>query len=123
MADIYELNREQMNKTIDNNTSFSQKAVSLADTPLYFPEGFEKLFLVIYIIILPYITGLLFLFLYVSSAKINTFLALNNDSSFLLTWAIGYEILAAFVLIAIIKMAIKFSMNPNKNKRHQIYRP
>ncbi|RLA57725.1 MAG: hypothetical protein DRQ78_13125 [Epsilonproteobacteria bacterium] len=122
MADIYELNKEQLNKNMQNDVSFSQKAIELGDAPLFFPPRFEKLFLVIYIILLPYITGLLFLFLYVSEANIDLFLSLNDDASFLLTWAIGYEILAAFVLVYIIKTAIAFSLKKD-NGRKKIYRP
>jgi len=66
--------------------TFSQKNVELTDTPLFFPPGFEKIFLVMYFILLPYITGLLFLFFYVAEAKTELFLSLNDDSSFILTW-------------------------------------
>jgi hypothetical protein len=37
-----------------------------------------------------------------------------------MTWAIGYEILAVFAMLLIIKSAISFSMSAsNKNRRFQ----
>ena len=74
-----------------------------------FPEGFEKIFLLIYFIILPYIAGLIFLFFYVAEGSIELFLSINDESSFLLTWTIGYEIIAAIIILSIIKMAIGFA--------------
>jgi len=76
--------------------------------------------LAIYFIALPYITGLIFLYFYVSDGKTETFLSLSDDGSFLMTWAIGYEILAVIAMLLIIKSAISFSMSvSNKNRRFQ----
>jgi len=102
-------------KPIQNkNTKFSQKDVELSETPLFFPEGFEKVFLVIYIISLPYIIGLIFLFFVVAESNVERFLAVNQDSAFFLTWAIGYEILAGLIILWIIKMAIGFAHENSK---------
>ena len=104
--------------------SFGQKEVDLAETPLFFPQGFEKIFLGIYFIVLPYITGLLFLFFYIAEGKTEMFLSLNDDSSFILTWAIGYEIIATLAILYIIKSAISFSMeNHKKGKTSHFTRP
>jgi len=103
-----------------DSDSFSQQEVTFDDTPLFFPDGFEKIFLLIYFVSLPYITGLLFLFFYVAEGKQELFLSLNEESSFLMTWAIGYEILAGLILLYIIKSAISFSSSLNKkNKKFQ----
>ena len=112
-------------KSIRNeNDKFSQQNVTFDDTPLFFPPGMEKLFLLIYFVTLPYITGLLFLFFYVGEGKTELFLSLNEESSFILTWAIGYEIIAAFVLLYIIKMAISFSItNGKKGAKRNFQRP
>ena len=116
--------REKRIKSSGSGGKFSQQEVNLADSPLYFPDGFEKIFLTLYIISLPYITGLLFLFFYVADGKIELFLSLNEDSSFLLTWSIGYEILAALALLWIIKSAIVFSReNARKGARKEFRRP
>ena len=109
---------------IKPSNSFSQKEVDLTDTPLFFPQGFEKIFLGIYFIVLPYIAGLLFLFFYISEGKTEMFLSLNDDSSFILTWAIGYEIIATLAILYIIKSAISFSIeNHRKGKKTHFTRP
>jgi hypothetical protein len=100
----------------NKSKKFSQQEVDLSKTPLFFPEGYEQLFLGIYFISLPYICGLMFQFFYISNAKVELFLALDNHASFLLTWAIGYEIIATIILLFIIKMAIDFTRNNTKNK-------
>jgi len=102
-------------KPIQNkNTKFSQKDVELSETPLFFPEGFEKIFLVIYMISLPYIIGLIFLFFVVAEANVERFLAVTGNSPFFLTWAIGYEILAGLIILWIIKMALGFAHESSK---------
>jgi len=68
----------------------------------------------------PYIVGLIFLYFYVAHGKTNTFLALSESSSYLLTWAIGYEVTAVIALLFIVKNAISFSIsNSNKNRKFQ----
>jgi hypothetical protein len=78
---------------------------------------------VIYFISIPYIVGLVFLYFYVASGKTETFLALSESSSFILTWAIGYEIIAVVSLIWIIKNAITFSINASKSNHRRFQRP
>ncbi len=103
---------------------FSQQDVDFTDTPLYFAEGFEKVFLAIYFVSLPYVAGLLFLFFWVADGEYEVFLSLNQESSFILTWAIGYEIIAGLMLLFIIKSAISFSTeNATKGKRREFHRP
>jgi len=105
--------------TIKKSNSFAKQEVDLTETPLFFPAGFEKVFLAIYFVALPYIAGLLFLFFYVAEGKAELFLSLNDESSFILTWAIGYEIIATLILLLIIKSAITFSMQNSKKGRNQ----
>mgnify|MGYP000455822840 CR=1 FL=1 len=54
-------NSSKMNH-IQSPKKFTQKEVNLAETPLFFPEGYEKIFLAIYFVTLPYLAGLSFLF-------------------------------------------------------------
>lgn len=96
--------------------SFSQQEVDLSETPLFFPDGFEKVFLGIYFITLPYIAGLLFLFFYVAHGDAELFLSLNDQSSFILSWAIGYEIIASLLLLYIAQSAISFTMKNTASK-------
>jgi len=102
----------------NDDTSFTQQKLTYDDAPLFFPEGFEKIFLLIYFMILPYIFGLIFLFFYVGEGKTELFLSIDEDSSFILTWAIGYEILAAIILLLILKAAITFSIQNSKKVKN-----
>jgi hypothetical protein len=106
----------------NESDKFSQKQITFEDSPLLFPEGFEKLFLLLYFILLPYIAGLMFLFFYVGDGKTELFLSLNENSSFILTWAIGYEILAGLTLLYIVKLAISFSVNNSKKGARKNFR-
>jgi len=111
-------------KPIRNKSSkFSQQEVDLAETPLFFPDGYEKLFIAIYFISLPYIAGLLFQFFYIADGRKELFLSLNEQSSFILTWAIGYEIIATLILLYIIKMAISFANESRKAGVREFRRP
>lgn len=105
----------------NKNNNFSEQNVDLAKTPLFFPAGYEKAFLAIYFVSLPYITGLLFQFFYIADAKVELYLSLSKNSSFIFAWAIGYEILATLLLLSIIKMAISFSKA--NGKRQHLQRP
>jgi len=102
-------------KLIRNNQKFSQQEVTFDDTPLFFPKGLEKIFLLFYFITLPYLTGLAFLFFYVGSGDSSLFASLSHDASYLLTWIIGYEILAVITLLWILKKAIEFTIENSTN--------
>ena len=92
----------------DNKKNFLQQDVTFDDMPLFFPEGFEKFFLTVYIITLPYIAGMAFLFLYIAHGNRSLFLTLYQETPFVVMWAIGYEIIAAVILVWIVKTAISF---------------
>lgn len=98
------------------NTNFSKQEVDLQKTPLFFPEGFEMIFLGIYFAILPYIAGILFLFFYVSEGSADLFSSVYENSFFALTWTIGYEILAALLLLYLVKMSLTFANENRKPK-------
>ena len=102
-------------KLIRNNKKFSQQEVTFDDTPLFFPAGLEKLFLIIYFITLPYLAGLAFLFFYVGNGDTSLFGSLSSDASYMLTWIIGYELLAVMALLWILKKAIVFTMESSNS--------
>ncbi len=111
--------KKKVNTTI-NGGSYIQRPVNWQKTPfLFFPPGKEMLFLGIYFAILPYITGLLFLFFYVSQGKAAVFgsITLSSDANFFLIWTIGYEILAAIIILWIIKNAVIFSIRNSQNSK------
>ena len=106
-----------------NSNSFTQQNINLSKTPLFFPLGLEKIFLAIYFVTLPYIFGLIFLFFYVAKGEPELFLSINENSSFILTWAIGYEILAVLIIVYIIKSAIAFSAKNMQGGATKFKRP
>ena len=107
----------------NKSKSFTQQDVDLAQTPLFFPEGYEQIFLGIYFISLPYIAGLLFQYFYIAEGKTELFLSLNEQSSFLLTWLIGYEIIAGLLILYILKMAFSFAKESARGQRNAFRRP
>lgn len=111
------MSKDSKEKSVRNRASkFSKQEVDLTKAPLFFPEGFEKLFIAIYFVTLPYIAGLLFQYLYLADAKLEVFLTLYENSMFILIWAIGYEIIATFILLYILKLAISsISFQNNKH--------
>ena len=100
------------------NQSFIKKQLHLSDIAIFLPKGYEKIYLVAYLFLLPYITGSFFLYFYVANSKKELFLSLNDDSSFILTWTLGYEILA---VIAILYLMIKWFLVVKKStKSHNL---
>ena len=115
---MIEIHRDNAHRIAINQKipeKFSQKEVTFDDIPLFFPRGFEKFFLILYTIALPYITGTLFLFFYVSNGQSDLYFSLNDHASFIFSWIIGYEILAAIALIFIVKSAISYTLSIGKN--------
>jgi len=104
--------------------SYMKQEVDFQKTPfLFFPPGKEFLFLGIYFVTLPYIVGLLFLFFYVSNGEASIFGAVSTDSNFFLIWIIGYELLAAFIVMWIVKNAIMFSFRNAQSSRRSTHQP
>jgi len=66
--------------------------------------------------LLPYIIGVTFIFLIIAQANIETYRK-TDMNSFLLAWTIGYELIAAIILLAIFKSAINFKKNKNYKKQ------
>jgi len=56
--------------------------------------------------VIPYVTGLLFIFFFIGKGSTTVFLSLNDNNSFLITWAIGYELVGSLLLLWIIKLGI-----------------
>jgi hypothetical protein len=86
----------------NNNTSdaFLDQSVEL-------PESVNNVLGFGIFALLPYIIGLIFIFLIIAQANIETYRKTDMDS-FLLAWTIGYELIAAIILLAILKSAISF---------------
>ena len=102
-------------KLIINNQKFSQQEVTFEDTPLFFPTGLEKVFLVIYFVTLPYLAGMALIFFDTSNSDLNLFSSFNATSSFMFKWLIGYEFLAVLTLLWILKNAIVFTIEASSD--------
>lgn len=99
-------------KTTDlNPTTFANKKVDFSDYLLVL-EGYEGIFYTLYIILIPYIVGAIFLFFFIAGGKFENFMLLDFNL-FLIVWIIGYEVVASLLLIAIV---ISFFKHENKPK-------
>ena len=108
------------NITSKKSNSFGSQSINFSKF-VFLPEGYEKLFITVYIIALPYLTGLLFLFLFVARTNIESFSSLNL-TTFMVVWAIGYEIVGSIILLIIFYGAFTFKktrpqLQSNPNER------
>jgi len=87
--------------------TFLHQEVHLSNTPIFLPEGWELPLLGLYVIFLPYFAGFVFLF-FLSEMDYNIFLSLNDDLFFIMSWLVGYEVIAASILLLIVKHALSF---------------
>jgi len=108
--------KDKQGKT-DESTSFMSRDVNVMDT-VFFPDGLENIMMAVYFASIPYIVGTLFIFFYIGKGDYNIFLSLSDDNSFLITWAIGYEVVAALILLWIGKMGLSaaFSMSSGSSQ-------
>ncbi|SFV49922.1 hypothetical protein MNB_SV-6-922 [hydrothermal vent metagenome] len=104
---------------LDEDTSFMSRDVNIMDT-VFFPDGLEHIMLAVYFVSIPYVVGTLFIFFYIGKGDYNIFLSLSDDNSFLITWAIGYEVVAVILLLWIAKMALSatFSMSSSSSQNN-----
>jgi len=106
--------REHVNKpaSVKRNVSSAQ-ANDFGSQPVNFskfifmPDGYEKIFLTLYFIALPYIMGLIFLFFFVAHTDITNFTSMNF-TTFIIVWAIGYEIVGSIILLLIFYSSFNF---------------
>lgn len=89
----------------ESNKNKTEKA--FLDKNVELPESINNVVGLSIFALLPYIIGITFIFLIIAQANIETYR--NTDmNSFLLAWTIGYELIAAISLFAILKSAISF---------------
>ena len=88
---------------VDN---FLKKKFEITDY-IQLPEGLANMLFFIAFLVVPYIVGISFIFIVIARASLDTFWEINiNEYS--VYWAIGYEVIASFLLFIIIKSAITF---------------
>lgn len=97
--------------------SFGQKEVHFSEI-FYLPDGLENLFLGIYFITIPYVTGLIFLFGFAAKGKIQDFMQLDL-AMFFVVWAIGYEVVGGIALVFIFYNMFTFKKGSNTKQRPQ----
>jgi len=90
------------------------KKIELKNAETFFPKGYEKIFLALYILLLPYFAGIIFLFFYVAGGNVDIFYSVFDKQNHILTWCIGYEILAVLTLIYLVKNAVISSLRPKR---------
>lgn len=100
--------------------SFGEKEVDFSAI-LPMPEGYEKLFIAIYFLTIPYAMGLLFLFLFVAKGHFESFMNLDI-AMFVAVWAIGYEIVGSLALIIIFYKMFQFNRANKEVVRHKEYK-
>ncbi|WP_297443729.1 hypothetical protein [Sulfurimonas sp.] len=88
------------------STSFGSQKVDFKDY-IYVPEEWEGLAYAIYFVLVPYITGAIFLFLVVARGSYENFMLLNLNA-FPIVWIIGYEIVAVCLLVWILVLFLNY---------------
>lgn len=83
----------------DKEEDFLNQTIDYRDFILV-PEGYEGIVVALYILIIPYLSGLLFLYLFIARASYEYFLNFTL-SSVAVIWAIGYEVCAVLILVGI----------------------
>jgi len=106
------IRRQRAEEYLDQSFDYRDYVVS--------PEGYEGAVLVFYVSTVPYVAGLLFIYLFISRAQAEYFIGLDL-ASFFVIWAIGYEVCAAAVLGAIFYGWLKYlagrtDKEPKRNK-------
>jgi hypothetical protein len=82
---------------------------------VFAPEGYESIFYTIYFFTIPYVVGLIFIFLFVAGATYENFMLLDMKS-FFIVWAIGYEVVAAMSLTYIAYLYVTYISEESKKK-------
>lgn len=83
----------------DKEEDFLNQTIDYRDIILV-PEGYEGIVVALYILIIPYLVGLLFLYLFIARASYEYFLNFTLTSVAVI-WAIGYEVCAVLILVGI----------------------
>ena len=107
----------QAAKRENTNNTFGSQPVNFGKF-VYLPEGYEKFFIFLYVLIVPYITGLIFLFFFVAKTNVTNFTSLDL-TTFFVVWAMGYEIDAAILLVLIFYSAFRFKPKAVKQQSRQ----
>ncbi|WP_304543199.1 hypothetical protein [Sulfurimonas microaerophilic] len=107
------LKGEKSKKKKKDKLSFGSQKVDFKDY-VYAPDDYEWLAYLFYFIAIPYVTGAVFLFLFIAGGDFDNFMLLNLNS-FIIVWLIGYEIVAAFLLFWIFIMFLQYEREDDED--------
>jgi len=93
-------------RNYNNSQSFLGQKIVLHNY-LNLPESLQNIIGLTLFMFIPYTVGVLFIFVIVANISIETYEKINMNS-FLLSWTIGYEVMASLVILLIIKDALLF---------------
>jgi hypothetical protein len=110
--------KNRLKKSRKKRESFSSQEVDVKDY-IISPEGWEGIMFTFYFLAIPYITGIVFLFLFIARADMESFLVFDL-TSFFIVWAIGYEIVASILIVAIFIAYIRYLSREDKVKSNRI---
>ncbi len=91
------------------NHSFLHQRLELNEL-IHLPEGIGNFIFFVAFILIPYIVGVLFIFVTIAGIDLQIFKGINIQE-YTIYWAIGYEVIAFFLLMLIFKSAIEFKRN------------
>ena len=97
--------------------SFGSQKVDFSNI-VFAPEGYESVFYTVYFFTIPYIAGIIFLFLFIAGATFENFMLLDMNS-FFIVWAIGYEVIAAMSLTYIAYLYLTYLSEDSKKKKRK----
>ena len=103
-------NRNKKEKTAPE--SFASQNVDFKDY-VFAPDGYEGFFYTAYFLMIPYLVGAIFLFFFVAGADYDNFMLLEI-SAFFIVWMMGYEIVAALLLISIFISFLRYEKKPKR---------
>ena len=88
-----------------NNYFAPQSSMLMQDLSSILPKGHEKIFLVIYALLVPYVLGLLFFLFTIGSGIFH----ILSNIPYIVIWLVGYEVFSLLVLLYILKKTIFFA--------------
>ena len=90
---------------LENNSS--EKTKGFFNQSVKLPEGVNNVVGLGIFTLLPYIVGIIFIFLIIAQANIEIYRK-TDINSFFIAWTIGYELIAVILLLVIFSSAINF---------------
>ena len=103
---MYYNQMQRQNTKQKRPTTFASQEIKPSEL-VFVIEGLEAYFYTFYFIVVPYVVGVLFLFLAIAGGDFDN-LVVMDLTAFFIVWAIGYEIVATISLIWIFVLFLKY---------------